>query len=30
MGIAVNGIDIDDRVIDAEIGHHQQAANPLM
>lgn len=29
MGIAVNGIDIGDAAIDAEIGHHQQASNPL-
>lgn len=29
MGIAVNGVDIDDRAIEAEIGHHQGADNPL-
>jgi len=29
MGIAVNGVDIDDSAIAAEIGHHQQADNPL-
>jgi peptidyl-prolyl cis-trans isomerase C len=29
MGIAVNGVDIDDSAIEAEIGHHQQADNPL-
>ncbi|HWW69399.1 MAG TPA: peptidylprolyl isomerase [Duganella sp.] len=29
MGIAVNGVDIDDSAIEAEIGHHQQAQNPL-
>ena len=29
MGIAVNGVDINDSVIEAEIGHHQQARNPL-
>jgi peptidyl-prolyl cis-trans isomerase C len=29
MGIAVNGVDIDDRAIEAEIAHHQQADNPL-
>jgi peptidyl-prolyl cis-trans isomerase C len=29
MGIAVNGVDIDDRAIEAEISHHQQADNPL-
>jgi len=29
MGIAVNGVDIDDRAIEAEITHHQQADNPL-
>jgi len=29
MGIAVNGVDINDSAIEAEIGHHQQARNPL-
>lgn len=29
MGIAVNGVDINDSAIDAEIAHHQQADNPL-
>jgi peptidyl-prolyl cis-trans isomerase C len=29
MGIAVNGVDIDDRAIEAEIAHHQRADNPL-
>jgi len=29
MGIAVNGVDIDDLAIEAEIHHHQQADNPL-
>ncbi|MBB3120708.1 peptidylprolyl isomerase [Pseudoduganella violacea] len=29
MGIAVNGIDISDREIEAELPHHQGAANPL-
>lgn len=29
MGIAVNGVEIDDRQIEAELAHHQQAANPL-
>lgn len=29
MGIAVNGIDIGDAAIEAEIGHHRQARNPL-
>ncbi|MEO5934062.1 MAG: peptidylprolyl isomerase [Duganella sp.] len=29
MGIAVNGVDIDDSAIEAEIGHHQRADNPL-
>jgi peptidyl-prolyl cis-trans isomerase C len=29
MGIAVNGVDIDDSAIAAEIGHHQRADNPL-
>ncbi|OGB21045.1 MAG: peptidylprolyl isomerase [Burkholderiales bacterium RIFCSPLOWO2_02_FULL_57_36] len=29
MGISVNGIDIDDSVIEKELPHHQQAANPL-
>ncbi|MGV7207219.1 peptidylprolyl isomerase [Oxalobacteraceae bacterium A2-2] len=30
MGIAVNGIAIDDSAIAAEIGHHQGADNPLL
>lgn len=29
MGISVNGVDIDDSVIERELPHHQQAANPL-
>ncbi|MYM27572.1 peptidylprolyl isomerase [Duganella sp. CY15W] len=29
MGIAVNGVDINDSAIEAEIVHHQQAGNPL-
>ena len=29
MGIAVNGVDIDDSAIEAEIGHHKAADNPL-
>jgi peptidyl-prolyl cis-trans isomerase C len=29
MGIAVNGVDINDSAIEAEITHHQQADNPL-
>ncbi len=29
MGIAVNGVDIDDRAIEQELAHHQQADNPL-
>ena len=29
MGIAVNGVDIDDSAIEAEIAHHQRAENPL-
>ncbi len=29
MGIAVNGVDIDDRAIERELAHHQQADNPL-
>lgn len=29
MGIAVNGVDISDAAIEAEIAHHQQADNPL-
>lgn len=29
MGIAVNGVDIDDRAIEAELQHHQDAENPL-
>ena len=29
MGITVNGIDIDDALIEQELPHHQQAANPL-
>lgn len=29
MGIAVNGIAIDDRAIEQELQHHLQAANPL-
>jgi peptidyl-prolyl cis-trans isomerase C len=29
MGIAVNGVDISDSAIEAEIMHHQQAENPL-
>jgi peptidyl-prolyl cis-trans isomerase C len=29
MGIAVNGVDIDDSAIEAEIGHHKGADNPL-
>ena len=29
MGLAVNGVDIDDRQIEQELPHHQDAANPL-
>lgn len=29
MGLSVNGVDIDDSVIERELPHHQQAANPL-
>lgn len=29
MGIAVNGVDIDDRAIEQELAHHQDAENPL-
>jgi peptidyl-prolyl cis-trans isomerase C len=29
MGIAVNGVEIDDRQIELELPHHRQAANPL-
>ncbi|MYN39939.1 peptidylprolyl isomerase [Duganella sp. FT109W] len=29
MGIAVNGVDINDSAVEAEIAHHQQAGNPL-
>lgn len=29
MGITVNGIDIDEAVIEQELRHHQHAANPL-
>ncbi|WP_317202774.1 peptidylprolyl isomerase [Janthinobacterium sp.] len=29
MGISVNGVDIDDSVIEREMAHHQSAANPL-
>lgn len=29
MGLAVNGVDIDDSMIEAELAHHRQAANPL-
>lgn len=29
MGITVNGVDIDDALIEQELPHHQQAANPL-
>jgi peptidyl-prolyl cis-trans isomerase C len=29
MGISVNGVDIDDRLIEQELPHHHDAANPL-
>ncbi|MES2300451.1 MAG: peptidylprolyl isomerase [Pseudomonadota bacterium] len=29
MGIAVNGIEIDDSAVEQELTHHQQAGNPL-
>jgi peptidyl-prolyl cis-trans isomerase C len=29
MGISVNGVDIDDRLIEQELPHHAGAANPL-
>lgn len=29
MGISVNGVDIDDRLIEQELPHHRAAANPL-
>lgn len=29
MGIAVNGIDITDQAVQAELAHHKDAANPL-
>jgi peptidyl-prolyl cis-trans isomerase C len=29
MGLSVNGVDIDDRQIERELPHHQDAANPL-
>lgn len=29
MGLSVNGVDIDDSVIEGELPHHQHAANPL-
>jgi peptidyl-prolyl cis-trans isomerase C len=29
MGISVNGVDIDDALIEQELPHHAQAANPL-
>lgn len=29
MGIAVNGMEIDDSAVAAELAHHQQAGNPL-
>ena len=29
MGLSVNGVDIDDSVIERELPHHQHAANPL-
>jgi peptidyl-prolyl cis-trans isomerase C len=29
MGISVNGVDIDDRLIEQELPHHRDAANPL-
>jgi len=29
MGLAVNGVDIDDSMVEAEMAHHRQAANPL-
>lgn len=29
MGISVNGVEIDDRQIELELPHHQDAANPL-
>lgn len=29
MGIAVNGVEITDRQVEAELAHHQQADNPL-
>lgn len=29
MGLSVNGVDIDDHVIEREMAYHRQAANPL-
>ena len=29
MGIAVNGVEIDDLAIEQELAHHQGADNPL-
>jgi peptidyl-prolyl cis-trans isomerase C len=29
MGLSVNGVEIDDRLIEQELPHHQHAANPL-
>lgn len=29
MGIAVNGVELSDAVIEMEVSHHQRAANPL-
>src|SRR5574343_736448 len=29
MGISVNGVEVEDREIEAELVHHQQAANPV-
>lgn len=29
MGLSVNGVEIDDRIIERELAHHQHADNPL-